>query len=103
MKAYEKKVCYFFGSRRSLSIVSRGLLSFIPFSSFWMRASDSSIFNLGGVYEKPSLSSMAGTVETPGENVKLQCFSKIKFEAFLLTKEDGDHITQNQSSTPQDK
>ncbi|KAF4008623.1 hypothetical protein G4228_020394, partial [Cervus hanglu yarkandensis] len=54
-----------------------------------------------GAYEKPSLSSMAGTAVAPGENVKLQCFSKINYAVFILTKEDGDHITQNQSSTPQ--
>ena len=45
---------------------------------------------------------MAGTVVAPGESVKLQCFSKINHDVFILTKEDGDHITQNQSCSPQD-
>ena len=58
--------------------------------------------SFSGAYEKPSLSSVAGTVAAPGENVKLQCFSKINYDVFILTK-DGDHITQNQSSAPQDR
>lgn len=57
--------------------------------------------SFSGAFEKPSLSSVAGTAVVPGENVKLQCFSKINYDVFILTKEDGDHITQNQSSTPQ--
>lgn len=57
--------------------------------------------SFSGAYEKPFLSSVAGTVVAPGENVKLQCFSKTKYDVFILTKEDGDHITQNQRSTPQ--
>ena len=32
----------------------------------------------------------------------MQCFSKINYDVFILTK-DGDHITQNQSSAPQDR
>ena len=59
--------------------------------------------SFSGAYSKPSLSSMAGTVVAPGENVKLQCFSKINHDVFILTKEDGDHVTQNQSSVPQDR
>ena len=47
MKSWEEGLLSF-GSRWSLSIVSCGLLSFISLSSFWIRASDSSIFNLGG-------------------------------------------------------
>ena len=58
--------------------------------------------SFSGAYSKPSLSSMAGTVVAPGENVKLQCFSKINHDVFILTKEDGDHVTQNQSSVPHD-
>ena len=58
--------------------------------------------SFSGAYEKPSLSSVAGTVAAPGQNVKLQCFSRINHDVFILTK-DGDHITQNQSSTPQDR
>ncbi|XP_055266680.1 killer cell immunoglobulin-like receptor 2DL3 isoform X4 [Moschus berezovskii] len=54
-----------------------------------------------GAYDKPSLSSVAGTVVAPGEKVKLQCFSKISYDVFILTKGDDDH-TQNQSSAPQD-
>ena len=57
--------------------------------------------SFSGAYEKPSLSSVAGTVGAPGENVKLQCFSKINYDVFILTKEDGGYITQNQSSTAQ--
>lgn len=51
-------------------------------------------------YEKPSLSSMTGTVVASGENVKLQCFSKVNFEAFILIKNNGSHTFQEQSSTP---
>uniref|UniRef100_A0AC11DLW2 Uncharacterized protein n=1 Tax=Ovis aries TaxID=9940 RepID=A0AC11DLW2_SHEEP len=58
--------------------------------------------SFSGAYEKPSLSSLAGTVAAPGENAKLQCFSRINHDVFILTK-DGDHITQNQSSTPKDR
>ena len=58
--------------------------------------------SFSGAYDKPSLSSMAGTVVAPGETVKLQCFSKINHDVFILTKEDGDHVTQNQSSVPHD-
>ena len=47
MKSWEEGLLSF-GSRWSLSIVSCGLLSFISLSSFWIWASDSSIFNLGG-------------------------------------------------------
>lgn len=54
----------------------------------------------GAYFDKPSLSSVAGTAVAPGENVKLQCFSKINYDVFILTK-DGDHITQNQISNPQ--
>lgn len=54
-------------------------------------------------YEKPSLSSMTGTVVASGENVKLQCFSKVNFEAFILIKNNGSHTFQEQSSTPQDR
>ena len=59
--------------------------------------------SFSGAYDKPSLSSVAGTVVAPGESVKLQCFSKINHDVFILTKEDGDHITQNQSCSPQDR
>ena len=58
--------------------------------------------SISGAYDKPSLSSMAGTVVAPGENVKLQCFSKINHDVFILNKEDGDHVNQNQSSVPHD-
>ncbi|XP_040107842.1 leukocyte immunoglobulin-like receptor subfamily A member 5 isoform X4 [Oryx dammah] len=69
----------------------------------WSRFSDPLQLVMTGAYEKPSLSSLADTVVAPGENVKLQCFSKINHDVFILTKEDGDHITQNQSSAPQDR
>ncbi|XP_043756193.1 leukocyte immunoglobulin-like receptor subfamily A member 5 isoform X3 [Cervus elaphus] len=67
----------------------------------WSQFSDPLQLVKTGAYEKPSLSSVAGTAVVPGENVKLQCFSKMNYDVFILTKEDGDHITQNQSSTPQ--
>ncbi|XP_027370499.1 leukocyte immunoglobulin-like receptor subfamily A member 5 isoform X2 [Bos indicus x Bos taurus] len=69
----------------------------------WSQFSDPLQLVITGAYDKPSLSSMAGTVVAPGENVKLQCFSKINHDVFILTKEDGDPITQNQSSVPQDR
>ncbi|XP_040091832.1 leukocyte immunoglobulin-like receptor subfamily A member 5, partial [Oryx dammah] len=68
----------------------------------WSQFSDPLQLVMTGAYEKPSLSSLAGTVAAPGENVKLQCFSKINHDVFILTK-DGNHITQNQSSAPQDR
>uniref|UniRef100_A0A8B9XPF2 Immunoglobulin domain-containing protein n=1 Tax=Bos mutus grunniens TaxID=30521 RepID=A0A8B9XPF2_BOSMU len=71
--------------------------------SHWSQFSDPLQLVITGAYDKPSLSSMAGTVVAPGENVKLQCFSKINHDVFILTKEDGDHVTQNQSSVPQDR
>nr|XP_014337108.1 PREDICTED: leukocyte immunoglobulin-like receptor subfamily A member 5 [Bos mutus] len=68
----------------------------------WSQFSDPLQLVMTGAYDKPSLSSMAGTVVAPGETVKLQCFSKINHDAFILTKEDGDPVTQNQSCTHQD-
>ncbi|XP_068849281.1 leukocyte immunoglobulin-like receptor subfamily A member 6 [Capricornis sumatraensis] len=68
----------------------------------WSQFSDPLQLVMTGAYPKPSLSSLAGTVAAPGQNVKLQCFSKITHDVFILTK-DGDHITQNQSSAPQDR
>lgn len=46
--------------------------------------------------------SITGTVVASGDNVKLQCFSKIGFDVFILIKEGGVHTTQNLSSTLQD-
>ncbi|XP_065775555.1 leukocyte immunoglobulin-like receptor subfamily A member 5 [Muntiacus reevesi] len=66
----------------------------------WSQFSDPLQLVMTGAYDKPSLSSVAGTAVAQGENVKLQCFSKINHAVFILTK-DGDHITQKQSSTPQ--
>ncbi|XP_061245316.1 leukocyte immunoglobulin-like receptor subfamily A member 6 isoform X3 [Bos javanicus] len=68
----------------------------------WSQFSDPLQLVITGAYSKPSLSSMAGTVVAPGETVKLQCVSKINHDVFILTKEDGDPITQNQSSVPHD-
>uniref|UniRef100_A0A9L0KHE5 Immunoglobulin-like beta-sandwich domain-containing protein n=1 Tax=Equus asinus TaxID=9793 RepID=A0A9L0KHE5_EQUAS len=62
----------------------------------WSPFSDPLQLVMTGAYDKPSLSSMTGTVVASGENVKLQCFSTLKFEAFILSKEDGDRIIQNQ-------
>ncbi|XP_057568256.1 leukocyte immunoglobulin-like receptor subfamily A member 5 [Hippopotamus amphibius kiboko] len=69
----------------------------------WSQFSDPLQLVMTGAYDKPSLSSIAGTVVAPGENVTLQCFSKLKFNVFMLTEEDGVHIPQNQSTNPQDK
>ncbi|XP_006760370.1 PREDICTED: leukocyte immunoglobulin-like receptor subfamily B member 1 [Myotis davidii] len=55
-----------------------------------------------GTFDKPSLSSMSGRVVASGDNVKLQCFSSFKFDAFILTKEDAPQFTQTQRSTAQD-
>ncbi|XP_023506266.1 leukocyte immunoglobulin-like receptor subfamily A member 5 isoform X4 [Equus przewalskii] len=62
----------------------------------WSQFSEPLQLVMTGAFEKPSLSSMTGTVVASGENVKLQCFSTLKFEAFILSKEDGDRIIQNQ-------
>ncbi|XP_055407217.1 leukocyte immunoglobulin-like receptor subfamily A member 5 [Bubalus kerabau] len=69
----------------------------------WSQFSDPLQLVMTGAYDKPSLSSVAGTVVAPGESVKLQCFSNINHDVFILTKEDGNHVTQNQSSVPQDR
>ncbi|XP_045019480.1 leukocyte immunoglobulin-like receptor subfamily A member 6 isoform X2 [Bubalus bubalis] len=69
----------------------------------WSQFSDPLQLVMTGAYDKPSLSSVAGTVVAPGESVKLQCFSKFNHDVFILTKEDGDPITQNQSCSPQDR
>ncbi|XP_054566047.1 leukocyte immunoglobulin-like receptor subfamily A member 3 [Eptesicus fuscus] len=68
----------------------------------WSHPSDPLQLEVRGIFKKPSLSSMSGTVVAPGDNVKLQCFSRIKFEAFILTKENAPQFTQRQSSTAQD-
>ncbi|XP_053512743.1 leukocyte immunoglobulin-like receptor subfamily A member 6 isoform X2 [Artibeus jamaicensis] len=57
---------------------------------------------LTGAYEKPSLSSMSGTVVASGDKVTLKCFLKFKFDRFILIKEDEFHTIQNQSATCQD-
>ncbi|XP_055407220.1 leukocyte immunoglobulin-like receptor subfamily A member 5 [Bubalus kerabau] len=69
----------------------------------WSQFSDPLQLVMTGAYDKPALSSVAGTVVAPGESVKLQCFSKFNHDVFILTKEDGDPITQNQSCSPQDR
>ncbi|XP_014649688.1 PREDICTED: leukocyte immunoglobulin-like receptor subfamily A member 5 [Ceratotherium simum simum] len=66
----------------------------------WSQFSDPLQLVMTGAYEKPSLSSMTGTVVASGENVKLQCFSRLKFDVFILIEEDEVHAIQNQSSTP---
>ncbi|EPQ06363.1 Leukocyte immunoglobulin-like receptor subfamily A member 2 [Myotis brandtii] len=68
----------------------------------WSPLSDILRVVMTGSYDKPSLSSMSGTVVAPGDNVTLQCFSRIKFDSFILTKEDAPQFTQRQSSTAQD-
>ncbi|XP_019483390.1 PREDICTED: leukocyte immunoglobulin-like receptor subfamily A member 5 [Hipposideros armiger] len=68
----------------------------------WSQPSDPLQLVMTGAYDQPSLSSMTGTVVASGDNVQLQCFSKIRFDVFILIKEDGVHITQNLSySTPE--
>ncbi|XP_014649687.1 PREDICTED: leukocyte immunoglobulin-like receptor subfamily A member 6 [Ceratotherium simum simum] len=66
----------------------------------WSQFSDPLQLVMTGAYDKPSLSSMTGTVVASGKNVKLQCFSRLKFDAFILIEEDEVHAIQNQSSTP---
>uniref|UniRef100_A0A9L0IDC8 Immunoglobulin-like beta-sandwich domain-containing protein n=1 Tax=Equus asinus TaxID=9793 RepID=A0A9L0IDC8_EQUAS len=67
----------------------------------WSQFSDPLPLVMTGAYDKPSLSSMTGSVVASGENVKLQCFSTLKFDAFILIKEDGYRTIQNQISTHQ--
>nr|XP_023506254.1 leukocyte immunoglobulin-like receptor subfamily A member 5 isoform X41 [Equus caballus] len=62
----------------------------------WSQFSDPLQLVMTGAYDKPLLSSMTGTVVASGENAKLQCFSTLKFEAFILSKEHGDRIIQSQ-------
>ncbi|XP_070258293.1 leukocyte immunoglobulin-like receptor subfamily A member 2 isoform X2 [Myotis yumanensis] len=68
----------------------------------WSHPSDPLQLVVRGTYDKPSLSSMSGTVVAPGDNVTLQCFSRINFDSFILTKDDAPQFTQRQSSTAQD-
>ncbi|ELK32833.1 Leukocyte immunoglobulin-like receptor subfamily A member 5 [Myotis davidii] len=68
----------------------------------WSPLSDPLHLVMTGAFDKPSLSSMSGTVVASGDNVTLQCFSRIKFDAFILIKEDAPQFTQRQSSTAQD-
>ncbi|XP_070079513.1 leukocyte immunoglobulin-like receptor subfamily A member 5 isoform X20 [Equus caballus] len=67
----------------------------------WSQFSEPLQLVMTGAYDKPLLSSMTGTVVASGENAKLQCFSTLKFEAFILRKEDGDRIIQNQLTSHQ--
>ncbi|XP_070489518.1 leukocyte immunoglobulin-like receptor subfamily A member 5 isoform X13 [Equus przewalskii] len=62
----------------------------------WSQFSEPLQLVMTDAYDKPSLSSMTRNVVASGENVKLQCFSTLKFEAFILRKEHGDRIIQNQ-------
>ncbi|XP_023602225.1 leukocyte immunoglobulin-like receptor subfamily B member 4 [Myotis lucifugus] len=68
----------------------------------WSQSNNILHLVMTGSYDKPSLSSMSGPVVAPGDNVTLQCFSRIKFDAFILTKDDAPQFTQRQSSTTQD-
>ncbi|XP_070258599.1 leukocyte immunoglobulin-like receptor subfamily A member 5 [Myotis yumanensis] len=68
----------------------------------WSSPSGNLDLMMTGTYDKPSLSSMSGTVVAPGDNVTLQCFSRIKFDAFLLTKDGAPQFTHRQSYTAQD-
>ncbi|XP_044615725.1 leukocyte immunoglobulin-like receptor subfamily A member 5 isoform X2 [Equus asinus] len=65
----------------------------------WSQFSDPLQLVMTRAYDKPSLSSMTGIMALSGENVKLRCFSTLKFDAFILMKKDGVHIIQNQIST----
>ncbi|CAK6437469.1 unnamed protein product [Pipistrellus nathusii] len=68
----------------------------------WSHPSDPLQLEVRGSYDKPTLSSMSGTVVASGHNVRLQCFSRIRFEAFILTRKDAPQFTQRKSSTAQD-
>nr|KAF6269460.1 hypothetical protein mPipKuh1_007569 [Pipistrellus kuhlii] len=76
--------------------------AFENYSFVWSPPSNPLQLEVRGSYDKPSLSSMSGTVVASGHNVRLQCFSRIKFEAFILIREDAPQFTQRKSSTAQD-
>ncbi|XP_066122738.1 natural cytotoxicity triggering receptor 1 [Saccopteryx bilineata] len=68
----------------------------------WSPLSDPLHLVMTGAYDKPSFTNLSAIVVASGDSVKVQCFSRLKFDEFFLTKEDAPHSTQNQSSTPQD-
>uniref|UniRef100_A0A671F7R0 Immunoglobulin domain-containing protein n=1 Tax=Rhinolophus ferrumequinum TaxID=59479 RepID=A0A671F7R0_RHIFE len=67
----------------------------------WSQPSDPLLLVMTGAYDKPSLTSITDTVVALGDNVKLQCFSKIGFDVFILIKEGEVHTTQKLNSTLQ--
>ncbi|XP_066230574.1 leukocyte immunoglobulin-like receptor subfamily B member 4 isoform X1 [Saccopteryx leptura] len=67
----------------------------------WSKLSDPLRLVMTGAYDKPSFAHLSAIVVASGDSVKVQCFSRLKFDEFILTKEDAPHSTQNQSSTPQ--
>ncbi|XP_066230579.1 leukocyte immunoglobulin-like receptor subfamily B member 4 isoform X5 [Saccopteryx leptura] len=69
---------------------------------YWTKLSDPLSLVMTGAYDKPSFAHLSAIVVASGDSVKVQCFSRLKFDEFILTKEDAPHSTQNQSSTPQD-
>ncbi|KAF6078166.1 hypothetical protein HJG60_009070 [Phyllostomus discolor] len=68
----------------------------------WSPCSASLTLVMTGTYAKPSLSRMSGTVVASGDEVIWKCFSKLKYDRFILIKEDEFQTIQNESSTCQD-
>uniref|UniRef100_G1QB25 Immunoglobulin domain-containing protein n=1 Tax=Myotis lucifugus TaxID=59463 RepID=G1QB25_MYOLU len=64
----------------------------------WSSPSGNLDLMMAGSYDKPSLSSMSGRVVAPGDNVTLQCFSRIKFDSFILTKDDKTGLYRSQDN-----
>ncbi|XP_013209970.1 killer cell immunoglobulin-like receptor 3DL1 [Microtus ochrogaster] len=51
----------------------------------WSESSDPVDIKITGLYKKPSLSALMGTVETSGENMILTCTSDYQFDMFHLS------------------
>ncbi|XP_060042510.1 uncharacterized protein LOC103124474 [Erinaceus europaeus] len=60
---------------------------------------------MAGAYDKPSLSSLEGSTAIStafGTDVKLRCFSRTRFDVFILVRNYEKDTVQNQSCDPQD-